>query len=167
MPERPRCLPHFVVAALALLTFPAAAQQEDETMIEDGSDVAFEYTLSLDDGSVVESNIGNEALSYTQGQQQILPALESELEGLKAGDEKKVTLAAVDAYGTLQDDAFREVPLENIPQDARTEGTMLSSPGYEGSIRVHEVRDETVVLDFNHPLAGQSLTFDIRIISVE
>jgi len=136
-------------------------------MIEEGSNVAFEYTLSLDDGSVIESNVGEESMSYIQGQQQILPALEDELTGMQAGDEKKVTLVAEDAYGALQDDAFREVPLENIPADARTVGTTLSSPGYEGSIRVHELRDETVILDFNHPLAGKSLTFDIRIISVE
>jgi FKBP-type peptidyl-prolyl cis-trans isomerase SlyD len=136
-------------------------------MIEAGRTVGFEYTLSLDDGSVVQSNRDGEPLTYVHGENQILPALEQELEGLTVDDQKAVKLAAEDAYGDVKDDAFQEVPSEQIPENARKVGAQLSAQGYNGAIRVHEVKDETVVLDFNHPLAGQNLTFDIRVVSVE
>jgi FKBP-type peptidyl-prolyl cis-trans isomerase SlyD len=141
--------------------------QEEEFMIEAGKTVGFEYTLKLDDGSVVQSNAEAEPLRYVHGENQLLPALEQELEGLKVDDRKEVTLAAQDAYGKVRDEAFREVPSDQIPQEARRVGAQLSAQGYEGPIRVHEVRDDTVVLDFNHPLAGQSLTFAIRVVSIE
>lgn len=157
----------FMVGVLTMPTPPVLADQHNSAMIGTGSRVAFEYTLSLADGSVVQSNVGKEALSYTQGDKQILPALEDALSGMRVGDEKKLTLAAQDAYGEVKDDAFREVPLDSIPQDAQRVGALLSAPGYEGSIRVDQIREETAVLDFNHPLAGEALTFDIRIISVE
>lgn len=136
-------------------------------MIEPGKTVAFEYTLKLEDGSVVQSNKDSEPLTYVHGENQILPALEQQLEGLDVDDQKAVTLGPEEAYGDVRPEAFREVPTEQIPEGARREGAQLSAQGYEGPIRVHEVKDETVVLDFNHPLAGKNLTFDIRVVSVE
>lgn len=136
-------------------------------MIEAGKTVGFEYTLKLDDGSVVQSNKGGEPLKYVHGENQILPALEQQLEGLDVDDEKNVKLPADEAYGEIKEEAFQEVPTEQIPEDARRVGAQLSAQGYNGAIRVHEVKDDTVVLDFNHPLAGQDLTFDIRVVSIE
>ena len=168
MNERRSYLQLSAGALFLMLTFPTIeAQQGDSPAIEDGSNVALEYTLSLADGSVVGSNVGQEPLTYTQGGKQILPALEEALTGMRAGDEKKVMLNADDAYGQVRDDAFREVPLEQIPEEARHVDALLSVPGRTGSIRVHEIREDMAVLDFNHPLAGQDLTFDIRIMSVE
>jgi len=136
-------------------------------MIEAGKTVAFEYTLRLDDGSVVQSNKDAEPLTYVHGENQLLPALEQALEGLEVNDRKEVKLAAEDAYGKVRDEAFREVPADQIPEQARRVGAQLSAQGYDGPIRVHEIKDETIVLDFNHPLAGQDLTFDIRVVSIE
>lgn len=136
-------------------------------MIEAGRTVGFEYTLSLEDGSIVQSNKDAEPLRYVHGGNQILPALERELEGLAVDDRKEVKLDASDAYGEVRPDAFREVPTEQIPEDARRVGAQLSAQGYEGPIRVHEVKNDSVVLDFNHPLAGKSLKFDIRVVSIE
>ena len=86
---------------------------------------------------------------------------------MRAGEEKRVTLSAENAYGEVQEDAFREVPLDRIPPEARHVDALLTVPGRAVTIRVHEIRESTAVLDFNHPLAGQDLTFDIRIMSVE
>ena len=135
-------------------------------MISEGKTVGFEYTLSLTDGTVVESNVGGNAFTYVQGQGQILPALEQKLEGLHVEDTKQVTLEPADAYGEVDDAAFREIPIAQIPEEARVVGTILGAQGYDGPIRVHEVKDETIVLDFNNPLAGKTLTFDIRIVSL-
>ena len=76
-------------------------------------------------------------------------------------------LDAADAFGPVNPEAFQEVPIENIPEGARSVGTQLRAEGFDGSIRVHEVRDETIVLDLNNPLAGQDVTFDVRILSIE
>lgn len=136
-------------------------------MIGEGTTVGFEYTLTLTDGTVVESNVGGEAVTYVQGGGQILPALESALTGLAVDDTKQVTLEPADAYGEVNPEAFQEIPIDQIPEDARVVGAVLGAQGYEGPIRVHEIREETVVLDFNNPLAGRTLTFDIRILSLE
>lgn len=135
--------------------------------IEDGRQVELQYTLTLaGTGELVQTNVGDAPLSYVQGGGQILPALEQALLGHKADDEFEVSLAAVDAYGPVDPAAYREVELEQVPEEAREPGALLSAPGYQGSIRVHEVRDDVVVLDFNHPLAGEDLKFKIKVLSV-
>ncbi len=136
-------------------------------MIESGKTVALEYTLKLEDGSVVQSNKDAEPLRYVQGENQILPALEKELEGMDVDEKKVVALAAEDAYGDVNPEAFKEVPAEQIPEGARRVGAQLSAQGYSGTIRVSQVKDDTVVLDFNHPLAGKDLTFDVRVVAIE
>jgi FKBP-type peptidyl-prolyl cis-trans isomerase 2 len=144
--------------------------KEKSNVIEDGSKVSIEYTLTLDDGSTADTNVGGEPLVYNQGQQEILPALEEALVGLAAGDTKKVKLTAEEGYGQVDPDGFQDVEPDIVPEDARTVGTMLVASDPEGNqqpIRVHEVADDKIVLDFNHPLAGEALTFDIKILEIE
>jgi len=140
--------------------------EEDSAMIEDGKQVSFTYTLSVE-GEVVESNAGRDPLVYTQGTEQILIALEGELEGLTTGDQKTVNLDAANGYGEVNAEAFQEVPLEQLPEDARVVGAMLQAQGFPGPLRVTEIKEEVAVLDFNHPLAGKDLSFDITIVAVE
>jgi FKBP-type peptidyl-prolyl cis-trans isomerase SlyD len=151
--------------ALALLSQTGFSQQEDAVVAE-GATVGFEYTLSLSDGTVVESNVGGDAFTYVQGQGEILPALEQQLLGMAIDDTKMVTLAPADAYGEVNEEAFQEIPIDQIPEEARVVGTILGAQGYDGPIRVHEVNEQFVILDFNNPLAGKTLTFDIRIVSL-
>ena len=139
-------------------------------MIEEGSKVSIEYTLTLNDGSTADTNVGGEPLVYNQGQQEILPALEEALVGLEAGDTKKVVLTAEEGYGLVDPDGFQDVEPDLVPEDARTVGTMLVASDPEGNqqpIRVHEIGEDKIVLDFNHPLAGEALTFDIKIVEIE
>jgi FKBP-type peptidyl-prolyl cis-trans isomerase SlyD len=150
---------------LSLLTSSPYAQEE--TVVTTGNTVGFEFTLKLDDGTVVESNVDGDAFTYVHGEGQILPALESALGGMAVDEEKSVDIATEDAYGPVDPNAFQEIPLENIPETARSVGAQLQAEGFPGPIRIHEIREETAVLDFNHPLAGQALTFDVRILSIE
>lgn len=139
-------------------------------MITVGSKVSLEYSLSIDGGETVDSNIGNEPLIYTQGNNEIIPALEEELSGLAAGDEKQVTLQPEEAYGTVNPEAFHEVSLDQIPENARQEGQLLLMQDQQGNqrqIKISEIREETALLDLNHPLAGKTLNFDIKVINVE
>lgn len=135
--------------------------------VEAGRKVSFEYTLTLPDGSVVESNVGGKPFAYEQGKGQVIPGLEKALQGLRAGDNKKVTIPPDDAYGPVRAEAQREVPIAKIPEEARKVGAMLAAEGFPGSIRVAEVRKETALLDFNHPLAGKTLNFDVHILTVQ
>jgi len=141
--------------------------REDANVIQDGSVVSIEYKLTLDDGTEVDTNLGKEPLVYTQGEGQIIPGLEKEMVGLALGDTKTVKVSAKDGYGDVNPEALREVEAEQVPEDARKEGAMLMAEGHGAPIRVHEVREDKIVLDFNHPLAGQALNFDVKVISVE
>jgi FKBP-type peptidyl-prolyl cis-trans isomerase 2 len=169
MPFRRYPLNIWSLACLALTLYGSTvgAQDGEAIAIEAGKTVSIDYTLSLVGAEVLESNLEDQPLIYTQGNGEILNALETELLGLVAGDEKLVTLAPEDAYGTIDPTAFQEVPIEQVPEEARKVDTLLNAPGYQGTIRVAEVQEEIVILDFNHPLAGKALTFDITIVSVE
>ena len=139
-------------------------------MIEHGRLVSIEYTLTLDDGSTADTNVGEEPLVYTQGGGEILDALEAALAGLDVDDEEQVRILAEQGYGPIDPDAFDQVALEDIPEDAREVGAMLvaeDSDGNQRSVRVHEVRADGVVLDMNHPLAGEALNFAVRIVAID
>lgn len=157
--------------AMAIIAAAACWAEEGETIvIEKGRSVSIEYTLKLDDGTTVDTNVGEDPLTYTQGQSEILPALEEALLGQAVGDTKELKLTAEQGYGAVDPEAYQEVELDMVPEDARTVGTMLvaSAPdGQQQPIRVHEVREETIILDFNHPLAGEALNFDIKVLAIE
>lgn len=138
-------------------------------MIESGKNVSIEYTLTLDDGTVVDSNVGDEPLVYEAGGGQILPALDAALVGLAEGDTKSVELPAEQGYGEVDEKLKFEVPLEQLPEDARKIGTPLVAQGEDGRelrVRVDQIKDEAAVLDYNHPLAGESLSFSVRVVAV-
>jgi len=164
-----------VAVAISLLayagaTFSGETNEGKSMTIQKGSEVGIEYTLTLNDGTVADSNVGGEPLVYTQGSGQLLPALEDALEGLTAGDTKQIELEAAEGYGEVNPQAYQNVPIDQIPEQSREVGAVLvaSSPdGRQQQIRVHEVQDEAVVVDFNHPLAGKDLNFDIKVVSVE
>ena len=158
-----------LAGAFLLLPIPAGAEEE-AGVIADGRKVSLEYTLSLDDGTEVGSNVGGEALVYEQGTNKILPALETALVGMKEGESKKVTLTPADGYGEVDSELFQEVESNLVPEDSRVAGAQLLSEDPSGArqvIRVHEVKGEMVVLDLNHPLAGQTLHFDVKVLDVE
>jgi FKBP-type peptidyl-prolyl cis-trans isomerase SlyD len=138
--------------------------------IEDGRRVSLEYTLRLDDQSVVETNVGKSPLQYTHGSNEIIPGLEQALSGLAVGDAQQVNVAPEDAYGPVKPEAFHEIEKGRVPEDAHRVGAYLVArdrEGHERRLRVHEVRDNTVVVDFNHPLAGKTLIFDVKVVAVE
>ncbi len=139
-------------------------------MIEDGKKVSIEYTLQLDDGTTADTNVGGEPLVYEQGGNQILTALETALAGLDVNDTKSVKLSPEDGYGVHDPAALQQVEHEAIPEDARSVGSMLMAhdgSGGQRPVRVHEVQDDKIILDFNHPLAGQSLNFDVKVLAIE
>jgi FKBP-type peptidyl-prolyl cis-trans isomerase 2 len=152
--------------SMTILATTSALALENSAVIEEGKLVSFTYRLSAE-GEVLEDNTDKEPLSYIQGGNQILPALEAELLGLSTGGEKVVELTAANAYGEHSADRVQEVPLEQIPESSRVVGTLLQSPSIPGPILVAEIREDIAVLDTNHPLAGKDLTFEITIVAIE
>jgi FKBP-type peptidyl-prolyl cis-trans isomerase 2 len=155
-----------LVLAFGALSVPVQAQDG----IQEGKQVALEYTLKLNDGTVVDTNVGKPPLNYTQGEGSLLPAFEREMSGMKAEESKQFTLSATEGYGEVNPGAFKEVEISAIPEDSRQVGATLIAQSRQGErrpVKVAEVRESTVVLDLNHPLAGQSLHFDVRVISVQ
>jgi len=164
----PRVVPSLLLlaTAFALAASSRAETTTPEVVISKGRKVDIEYTLTLDDGSTVQSNVGGPPLSFVAGEGQIIPGLEAALDGKAVRERVKVKIAPEQAYGLSDAKNMQEVPLDKIPEDARKVGTLLSAQGFDGPIRVAEVRPDVVVLDFNHPLAGKALTFDVLVLSI-
>jgi FKBP-type peptidyl-prolyl cis-trans isomerase 2 len=139
-------------------------------MIQHGKKVSLEYTVFLEDGTQIDTNIGEDPLVFVLGSHQVFPALENELMGLKVGDSKKISLKPEEAYGKIMPDAFRELELESIPQQFRFVGAVIGIQDPSGGvfpIRVHDIKEEKIILDFNHPLAGKALQFEVKVLGVD
>lgn len=138
--------------------------------IENGKKVSFHYTLSIND-NVLQTSEGQEPLTYTHGSGQIIPGLAAEMEGMNEGDEKSILVAAANAYGEVNPEAFHEIPRSSLPEDMQPEvNMMLQASNPEGQtmpVRISEVLADSVIIDTNHPLAGQDLKFDVKVVSIE
>ncbi|MCC7202504.1 MAG: peptidylprolyl isomerase [Nitrospirae bacterium] len=137
--------------------------------VSEGSQVSIEYTLRLDDKTVIDSNVGGAPLTYVHGSHQIIPGLEKSLTGMKVGDKKEVRVKPEDGYGPVDNNALLEVNKEQVPSESIVKGSNLQGRDNNGNIftaRVTEVKDKTVVLDFNHPLAGKTLYFEVKVLNI-
>ena len=138
-------------------------------MIQKNSEVEIDYTLTVD-GKVEDSSKGRRPLKYTQGAGQIIVGLERALEGKKTGDKISVDIPAKDAYGEKDPGAVRRVPknaIQNVEEMKVGDSVGASTKGHNFRAQITEITDTEVVLDFNHPLAGKALHFDVEIISVK
>ena len=157
-------------ALLFVVLVGSIARAADSLPIADGNLVSLDVTVFDEGGKQVHSSKGNEPLVYTHGASEIFPVLEKAIGGLKVGDEKDVTLAPKDAFGEIDPTRTLEVPKDKVPADALKVGTMLGASGPGGQsmpVRVKEIKADTVVLDANHPLAGQKLRFHVKVAKVE
>ena len=139
-------------------------------MINNGSVVRFEYTVSDENGEVLQSNKGKEPVTYTHGQQQIIPGLEKGLSEMSVNEEKSIRVKPEEGYGQVDPKGFKEVPRSDLPVSDPQVGTPLNARGPNGEellIHIREVKRNTVVLDFNHPLAGKTLHFDVKVVGIE
>ncbi len=137
-------------------------------MIEDGKTIKINYTLTVD-GEVVDTTDGREPFEYVQGKHQIIPGLERQLLGRGVGDECEIIVGPDDAYGVEDPRAYIEVPRSRLPEGEIEVGMVVyanSPDGGQMMVRIAEIKEETVVLNFNHPLAGKELHFKIVILDI-
>lgn len=137
--------------------------------IAEGKFVAIDYTLKLDSGEVVDASEPGEPLGFISGSGQIIPGLEAQLEGRGVPDAFTAVVEAADAYGVRDEGLIDEVPRKNFPAEMEIEpGMQFTARGHGGPVSfiVMSVDAEKVVADFNHPLAGQRLHFEVKISEV-
>ena len=138
--------------------------------VDVNSTVSVNYTGRLEDGTVFDSSLnpGREPLSATLGQGALIPGFEKGLLGMSVGESKTVNIPCVEAYGDLNEQLIAEVPKDRVPEGV-TEGQMLQTMTQQGpmNVVVKEVKDDVVILDANHPLAGKDLIFDLEVISID
>lgn len=135
-----------------------------------GDTVKVHYTGTLADGSQFDSSVGSEPLEITLGAGGVIPGFEQAVLGMSEGDSRTVTIAAKDAYGPHHADRVHEVERTQIPDDIDLEvGGILQAVGESGetlAVTVVGLSDTGVTLDFNHPLAGEDLTFELQLVEI-
>ncbi|MCA9923077.1 MAG: peptidylprolyl isomerase [Anaerolineales bacterium] len=139
--------------------------------VADNMVVALDYVLRFEDGEEVDRSEAGDPLLYLQGHNQIIPGLESALAGMAVGEEKDVIVQPADGYGEYDADDQEELPRAAFPEDMELEVGMdivlrdaQSDEQYQAFVK--EVRPDTVLVDFNHPLAGKSLHFQVKIVEL-
>jgi FKBP-type peptidyl-prolyl cis-trans isomerase SlpA len=137
--------------------------------IKDGDTVSVHYTGRLENGEVFDSSKveGREPLKVTLGQGQLIKGFETALMEMAIGDTKTTEIESPDAYGEYMEEMIQEVPKTQMPGEVEV-GMQLQAQTQMGPVQfiVKEVKDESVVLDANHPLAGQKLIFDLEIVEI-
>ena len=160
-----------VILLFSAVTVQAETEKGEKIMtISEGSTVSIEYTLTLEDKEVVDTNKGGQPLTFVYGSKQIIPGLEKEMAGLHIGDSKQVTVQPEEAYGPVLEQAIIEVDKERLPAEARQVGAHVQSQSPEGQVvrgQVTALQDDKATIDFNHPLAGKTLYFDVKVLDIQ
>jgi FKBP-type peptidyl-prolyl cis-trans isomerase SlyD len=130
--------------------------------------VSLDYELKLANDEVIDSSEENAPLEYLHGYKNIIPGLESELAGMAIGEQKQVTVLPEQAYGVRDPESVAEYPRDTFPESLKLEvGEPIamrdSESGESFQAVITEIHDETIMLDFNHPLAGETLFFKVKI----
>lgn len=131
--------------------------------------VALDYTLTLDSGEVVDQSDAGEPLTFIFGAGQMIPGLERQIEGMEAGQTAKLSVSADEGYGEARPELFQDVPRDRFPEDLDIQpGMRFQAQGPHGPLPmvVHAVEGDMVTVDLNHPLAGKTLHFDVKIAEV-
>jgi len=138
--------------------------------ITDGKTVIIDYTLSLKNGDVIETTHDEEPVTYVQGSGEIIDGLEQAVAGLEKGTKKDIILPVAQAFGERDPEALIEIPQTDLPPESLVPETLIHANGPKGQTingKVLEVKENTVLVDFNHPLAGQELYCAVHIIDVQ
>jgi len=136
-----------------------------------GDIVSVHYTGRLEDGTVFDSSRGSEPLEFELGSGAVIEGFERAVNGMEVGESREVRIAPEDAYGPRHEEMLLEVPRSQLPEGLEpTEGDMLGiqiAPGQQAVARITSVADDTITLDLNHPLAGETLVFDIELVGIK
>jgi FKBP-type peptidyl-prolyl cis-trans isomerase 2 len=167
----------FLAVPLAIIMLLAACGDDDDTattvetpgggsgdVAQDGDSVEVHYTGTLDDGTEFDSSRDRGPLAFVVGSGQVIPGFDEAVRGLAAGESRTVRIEPADAYGEVDPERVREFPRSDAPDDIAVGGQVQFANGGVGTVL--EITDEVVRIDANHPLAGEALTFEIELVSI-
>jgi FKBP-type peptidyl-prolyl cis-trans isomerase SlyD len=154
----------------ALSTAAPAAAAKKAAVVADGKTVKVDYTLTVD-GKVVDSSKGRAPMEFTEGVHQVIPGFEKAVMGMKAGQKKSFTVKPEEGYGLVNPKAFKEISKKELPAGATPKAGMVlfaqAKDGRKIPVTIKEVKKDSVVIDFNHPLAGKTLHFTVEVVDVK
>ena len=133
--------------------------------------VRVHYTGKLSDGQVFDSSVNREPLEVKLGEGSLIPGFEKGLIDMQPSEKKTIVIAKEDAYGEKRKELFQSVKKSDLPEDLKVEVDMAllatNADGSEKQLRVAEVKEDEIVVDANHPLAGQDLTFELELVEIK
>ena len=140
------------------------------SQVQGNETVKLHYTGKLNDGQVFDSSTEREPLEVKLGEGKLIPGFEKGLLDMKVNQKKTITITKDEAYGEVQKELFQKIPKDNLPQEIKPEvgmGLVSKNPdGSERQLRVSDVKDGFIIVDANHPLAGQDLTFELELLEI-
>ncbi len=141
------------------------------SQVQGNETVKLHYTGKLNDGQVFDSSIQREPLEVKLGEGRLIPGFEKGLVDMKVNEKKTITIPKEEAYGDVQKELFQKIPNDNLPQEIKPEvgmGLVSKNPdGSERQLRIADVKDDFIIVDANHPLAGQDLTFELELLEIK
>lgn len=154
-----------VLAGLLLIFLSLGCVNDMQSIsIEKGDRIAVEYTGTLEDSTVFDSSAGRAPLEFEAGAGQMIKGFDAAVIRMKEGQEKNITIPPEEAYGAYDVNAVIEVPLASMPNGTQPGDTLYAAGR---PVKVLEIRNETAMIDTNHPLAGKTLIFQIKVISIQ
>jgi peptidylprolyl isomerase len=147
-----------------------AIKQETMQQVKDGDKVKVHYHGKLRSGETFDSSEGRDPLEFTVGSGQVIKGFDDGVMGMQVGDKKTVEIGVENAYGEKSQEMVIEFPKTQFPEDMNPEvGMQLmmnNGAGQSFPVTIVEVKEESVILDANHPLAGQELIFDLELVEI-
>lgn len=133
--------------------------------------VKVHYKGTLSDGQVFDSSEGRDPLEFTVGTGQVIPGFENGILGMEIDESKTIEIPSAEAYGEPKAEMIQEVPMSQLPEEIKPEvGMQLMTQTPDGQqipLVVTEVKEDTITVDANHPLAGKDLTFELTLVGIE
>ena len=158
----------FLFRSLLSVKSKPDASKGDEKRVAEKTNVTLLFTLSDGKGNIIDNKHENSSFTFLHGGGQILAGLERQLTGLKVGTKKKVTVTPQEAYGKINSADIVELSKSGIPEDTIKPGALIKEVGGNKKTgKIIEIKEDSVVIDYNHPLAGKKLIFDVEIIRIE
>ncbi len=138
---------------------------------KEGSNVKVHYTGKFDDGTVFDSSEGREPIEFTVGEGKVIKGFDEAVRGMKEGDEKDIKIKPKDGYGEIKEELVQPIPRDKLPKDREPKkGMTLTLKAPNGAMlaaTIVKVEDDKIFLDLNHPLAGKTLNFKIKVVEVK
>ena len=137
-------------------------------MIDQGVKVTMSFSLALENGELIDSNFDTQPATFVMGDGNLLPGFEVPLKGLKAGDKAEFVISPENAFGQRNPENMQQLGRDNFDQESLNVGDVFSFQNGEGELPgvIMEIGDDSIKVDFNHPLAGRNIIFKVDIVEV-